>query len=423
MRVALETIGCRLNQAEMRSLAWELGENGVEIVRQSENCDVIVLNTCTVTAAAAADSRGRIRSLKRKNPGARVLVTGCFATMEPEAAAALAGDGSVIPNQSKETIARLILQQNNAPVSVPAHPVKPQFRRTRAFIKAQDGCSSQCAYCITTIARGKSRSTSPTYIIEQINREVHNNVKEVVLSGVQLNSYGRDLGNADLSTLIRDILHYTDIPRLRLSSLEPWGLPEALFGLWSSPRLCRHLHLPLQSGCSETLRRMRRPYNARQYAVLLQEIEQAIPGIALSTDIITGFPGENNADFSESLDFVQALNLAHGHVFSFSPRPGTAASTLPDRVMEREIKRRTHLMRAVIEGKQTVFREAALHAELEVLWEKAEKSADGGWLLSGWSDTYLQVEARAEKDLSNQICRVSITDIGQRKLLGSMLPD
>jgi threonylcarbamoyladenosine tRNA methylthiotransferase MtaB len=423
MKVSVDSIGCRLNQAEMRSLGWQLEEQGAELVQSFEESDVIVLNTCTVTAAAAADSRSRIRAFRRKYPSARLIVTGCWATMEPSEAARLAGTQNVVSNEEKGSIAERILHNINAISEQPTTRRKPSFRRTRAFIKVQDGCSNHCAYCITTIARGQSRSVSVAQVLNQILREVKAGVKEIVLTGVQLNSYGRDLKNTSLGTLIETILQNTDIPRIRLSSLEPWGLPENFFMLWQSPRLCRHLHLPLQSGCNATLRRMRRPYTVSQYEKLLKRALVCIPGAAISTDIITGFPGETKNEFEQSLSFIRQSEFAHGHVFSYSPRSQTPAAAMPGRVTERIVKERTHLMQAAIQKKQETFRRKALNTQLEVLWERSIRTQEDTWLVSGWSDTYLRVQAESDMDLSNEISRVLIERSAGRKLMGRILDE
>ncbi|MBN1265493.1 MAG: tRNA (N(6)-L-threonylcarbamoyladenosine(37)-C(2))-methylthiotransferase MtaB [Anaerolineales bacterium] len=420
MKVSVDSIGCRLNQAEMRSLGWQLEENGVELTQDFEESDIIVLNTCTVTAKAAADSRGRIRAIRKKNPSARLIITGCWATMESDVAARLVKPEDVVSNNNKASIADLILKDRKSLPAITPVTDKPAFRRTRAFVKVQDGCNSHCAYCITTIARGRSTSVPVAHVVDQVEREVKAGVKEVVLTGVQLNSYGRDLADSDLTTLIRALLAYTDIPRIRLSSIEPWNLPDTLFELWKSPRLCRHLHLPLQSGSNETLQRMRRPYTTEQYTQLLQHALQAIPGVAISTDIITGFPGETAEEFEASLAFVEQSAFAHGHVFSYSPRPHTAAQAFPGRVTERIVKERTHRMRAVIHQKQELFRRSALNTELEVLWERAVQTPEGSWLLSGWSDTYLRALAESSVNHSNQISRVLIVDSDGKTLTGRL---
>lgn len=421
MKVSVDSIGCRLNQAEMRSLGWQLEEHGIELVYSYKDSDLIVLNTCTVTAPAAADSRARIRTVRKKNPAARVITTGCWATMEPASAAELAGPGNVIPNDQKDTILAIILEEAGIPPKQSASPTrKPRFRRTRAFIKVQDGCSSRCSYCITTIARGPAESVPVADIIHSIQREIDYGAKEVVLTGVQLNQYGADLENTDLAALIDSILHHTAIPRLRLSSVEPWNLPEGFFKLWASPRLCRHFHLPLQSGCSATLRRMRRPYSPEQYRKLVENTLDVVPAAAISTDIITGFPGESEEEFQESLQFIEKLDFAHGHVFSYSPRPSTDAAQLPGRITERIIKDRTRWIRAVFEKKKQAFRKKALNKLVDVLWEKAEQGIDGKWTLYGFSDNYLRVHCVSDRDLRNTISQVRLVRCGKNSMEGEL---
>jgi len=378
MKASVDSIGCRLNQAEMRMLGWMLEEHGVELVLDDRESDVIIINTCTVTAPAAADSRTRIRSAQKKSPAARVIVTGCWATMEPESAADLVGQQNVIPNLSKENIIQLILNDPQLTTS-PSAPlrIQPSFRRTRAFIKVQDGCSHACSYCITTIARGPAVSIPIQQVVDNISREMDFGAKEAVLTGVQLNHYGSDLRHTDLADLIEAVLEKTSIARLRLSSIEPWNIPDRLFDLWASSRLCRHLHLPLQSGCDKTLKRMRRPYSCQQYEQLINLAVAKIPGAAISTDIITGFPEESEQDFQASLAFVEKMPFSTGHVFSYSPRQGTSAAKMPGRITERLIKERTHQMRTVFRRKLEEFSDRVINDQVDVLWEKAEQREDG----------------------------------------------
>ncbi len=423
MKASVNSIGCRLNQAEIRKLGWKLEEHGVDLVVDDRDSDVIIINSCTVTAPAAADSRSRIRSAQKKNPAARIIVTGCWATMEPESAADLVGQQNVIPNHSKDSILHLILHDTDTMISPPQLlQVKPAFQRTRAFIKVQDGCNHACSYCITTIARGSAVSIPVEQIVEDISREIDFGAKEAVLTGVQLNNYGSDLHHTDLADLIEAVLAKTSIARLRLSSIEPWNIPDHLFDLWGSSRLCRHLHLPLQSGCNETLKRMRRPYSRQRYEHLVNLAAEKIPGLAISTDIITGFPGESEEDFQSSLAFVKEMPFSAGHVFSYSPRQGTAAENLPGRITEGLIKERTRRMQTVFQKKQTEFSGQAINDQVDVLWEKAKLGPDGSWLLSGWSDTYLRIHAKSPSNHYNEIQRVKIVGRNEQGLLGQ-LPD
>ncbi len=328
MKIYLDMVGCRLNQSEIETYGRQFRLAGHTLVSDIGNADLIVINTCTVTAAAGSDSRQKIRQAARTSAG-QVIVTGCYASLNPQDTAALPRVTQVINNQSKDNLVPLVL---NLPLSSFEHtslqrePIPGRRQRTRAFIKVQDGCDNHCTYCITALARGAGRSRPIEDVVLDIRSAVEGGSQEIVLTGVHLGSWGYDFSKpTSIQELVRAILNDTDTPRLRLSSLEPWDIVPDFFGLWSDPRVCRHLHLPLQSGCAETLHRMGRKISPEAFAELVGEARRAIPGVAITTDIITGFPGETEAEFAESSEFVSELNFANGHVFTFSPRPGTAA--------------------------------------------------------------------------------------------------
>ncbi|MBI4758707.1 MAG: MiaB/RimO family radical SAM methylthiotransferase, partial [Chloroflexi bacterium] len=301
---------------------------------------------------------------------------------------------------------------------------------TRAFVKAQDGCADFCAYCIVPYARGQPTSVPAQEIVSRIRslasqgpgRHQGQGCQEVVLSGVHLGSYGADQDHSstdlyDLRRLIVQILRDTPIPRLRLSSLEPQDISPDLFELWRDPRLCRHLHLPLQSGCNRTLARMRRRYTRQDFAFLVEEARRAIPGVSITTDLIAGFPGESPEDFLESLAFVEGMRFARAHVFPYSPRPGTLAVGLPDQVPEPVKRERCARLRAVSQQSAAAFRRGFLGQTLEVLWE--ERAAGNRW--SGLTDNYLRVSAESALFLANRITPTLITALEGEGLKGSVL--
>jgi threonylcarbamoyladenosine tRNA methylthiotransferase MtaB len=255
-----------------------------------------------------------------------------------------------------------------------------------------------------------------------VQAAVQADIREVVLTGAQLSAYGRDLAPPlCLADLVRAILQDTNLPRLRLSSLEPWGISEGFFDLWSSSRLCRHLHLPLQSGCATTLRRMGRRTHPAHFAHLIASARAAIPGVAITTDLMVGFPGETDAEFAESLAFIEAQAFAGAHIFTFSARPGTPAALLPQPVPAKISRARSHLLRTSVEESANAFRRAFLGSVLTVLWETAAQTA-GGWNLAGLSDNYLRVRATAPGDLKNRLLPVRIAGIQGHTLQGEMLP-
>lgn len=416
MKIYLDTIGCRLNQSEIESYASQFHLLGHELVPSAQEADLAVINTCTVTAAAASDSRSRIRQATRKGAG-EVIVTGCWSTLNPQSAASLPGVRQVVANADKEHLVPSVLG-----ISLEVFDVEPVLRqpvpgarlRTRAFIKVQDGCDNRCTFCVTTLARGLGRSRSIEAVLAEVHAATHpgseGQAQEVVLTGVHLGSWGQDISpGLHLRQLIEAILQETDVPRLRLSSLEPWDVNTQFFELWENPRLCRHLHLPLQSGCATTLRRMARKCSPESFAALLSTARSTIPAIAITTDVIVGFPGESETEFTESLDFVRSAGFSGGHVFTYSARPGTAAASMPDQVPVQIRKERNARMREVLEESATAYQARFLGKTLEVLWESAASYGPQGWQMSGLSDNYLRINAHAPQQLWNQITPVHLT--------------
>ena len=415
MKIFLDTIGCRLNQSEIEIYARQYHAAGHTLVATADQADLVIINTCTVTAQAAADSRQQIRQAARQG-AAKIVVTGCWATMEPGIAAALPRVSQVIPNQDKDRLVSILLNQDiqeNTGEQTVRQPLPGIHHRTRAFIKVQDGCNNRCTYCITCLARGPSRSREFPAIRQDVEAALAGGCKEIVLTGVHLGAWGADLQPAArLPYLIRRLLSETGVPRLRLSSLEPWDLGADFFELWHDPhlghRLCRHLHLPLQSGCAATLQRMARKSTPQAYAELVHGARKAVPGIAITTDIIVGFPGESEAEFSASRDFIGSLDFARGHVFIYSPRPGTAAARMPDQVPYPLRKQRSQQLRQLFSQAEQRYQASFIGQRLEVLWESAQPKDQCSWQLSGLTDTYIRVTAQAPVNLWNEISPVEL---------------
>lgn len=430
MKVYLDTVGCRLNQSELETFARQFRASGHELVATSQNADLVIVNTCTVTAAAASDSRHKIRQAHRAGAN-QIVVTGCWATLNPAEAAALPGVGAVVPNSGKDQLVWDTLELPGEGFDhklLKRKPLPGARRRTRAFIKVQDGCDNRCTFCITTLARGAGRSRPVIEVIEDIRlaSEGINQpgelleaaglpggyAQEAVLTGVHLGSWGYDFDPPlNLTHLIRFILSQTDLPRLRLSSLEPWDLDEEFFSLWENRRLCRHLHLPLQSGSAGVLRRMARKTTPEAFAKLAATARRLIPEVAITTDIIVGFPGESEAEFEESLAFVQEMEFAKGHVFTYSARPGTAAAMMAGQVPPELRKERSARMRAVLAASQAAYMERFVGRSLPVLWESAWAFGPHGWEMSGLTDNYLRVRAYASQPLWNKIIPVRLLSV------------
>jgi len=421
MKIYLDTIGCRLNQAEIEQYARQFRLAGHTLVPNPEQADLAVVNTCAVTSAAVSDSRQKIRQLARH--GVRqIAVTGCWSTLNPADAAALAGVRQVIPNLQKDRLVPDLLQVSLPefdPQSTGRQPIPGARLRTRAFIKVQDGCNNRCTFCITTLARGPGRSRPIPAVLADIRAA--GDAREIVLTGVHLGSWGQDLlPPSPLCRLVEAILKETEAPRLRLSSLEPWDLQAGFFHLWQDPRLCRHLHLPLQSGCAATLRRMARKTTPESFAALVAAARLAIPDVAITTDIITGFPGESEAEFQESLAFVRQMHFAGGHVFTYSARPGTAALRLPDQVPHPLRKERNACMRAVFAEASQAYQSAFIGQVMPVLWESAAGLGEDGWEMSGLTGNYLRVNARSSRSLWNQITPVRLSALTPDGLFGQV---
>lgn len=423
MKIYLDMIGCRLNQSEIERMAAQFRAAGHEIVAAAAEADVVVVNTCAVTGKAVADSRKKIRQALRGG-AQQVIATGCWATLDPQETAALAEVVQVVGNEEKGTLVADFLGlavDEFVPGMIARRPLPGAHSRTRAFIKAQDGCDNFCTFCVTRLARGASRSVPLAEVLADIRAAQAGGTQEVVLTGVNLEAWGRDLTDRlHLRDLLVAVLAETDVPRLRLSSLEPWGLPDDFFGLWKDPRLCRHLHLPLQSGSAATLKRMSRKTTPAAFAQLVERARAACPEMAITTDIISGFPGEGEAEFSESLEFVRQMAFAGGHVFTFSARPGTPAARMAGQVPLAERRARNAALQAVLAASAQVYRQQFLGQTLPVLWESAD-AREAGWRLSGLSDNYLRVEGFSPVRAVNTIQHVRLLEERQERMWGELI--
>jgi threonylcarbamoyladenosine tRNA methylthiotransferase MtaB len=418
MDVYLDALGCRLNEAEVESWARALAAGGHRVVGAPERAQVMLLNTCAVTAEAAKKSRQQVRRLHRQNPGARLAVTGCYAELEPARVAELAGVDLVIGNRDKERAAELLAALD--PHVMPALAAAPdddhvhRAARTRAFIKVQDGCRNRCAFCIVTVARGEERSRPVAAVVDEIGALAAAGYREAVLTGVHLGGYGSDLGT-DLAALVEAVLRDTDIARLRLSSLEPWDLPREFWRLWASPRLMPHLHLPLQSGCDTVLRRMARRCSTEEYAALVAAARAAIPSLTVTTDVIVGYPGETDAEHRATVDFVRRVGFGHIHVFAYSPRAGTGAARMRGQVSPDAKRARSRELHDVAARMRADTLSAAIGQTRDVLWEgDCEPTPDRRERWRGYTDNYLRVETVAplHRDLENAIIPTRLEQLG-----------
>jgi threonylcarbamoyladenosine tRNA methylthiotransferase MtaB len=396
-KLFFDMVGCRLNQAEIEGLAERFHSRGYMVTPDPKIADTIIVNTCCVTRKAAADSRKMVRHYQSLG-NQRVLATGCWATLFKKEALNDLEEINLIPNSNKDQISELFEQDLDFTASSSLE--KPDLghrTRTRAFLKVQDGCNNKCAYCATQLARGKSRSLPAENLITNLQHHEAQAVKEVVLSGVQLGSWGKDLG-LELADLIARILEQTGIPRIRLSSIEPWEITPKLISLWSNKRMLPHLHIPLQSGSDTILQTMRRQNDTTGYQNLLSSIRTEFPEMAISTDIIVGFPGEDRKKFAESLAFVESCKFSRGHVFQFSPMEFTEAASLPDQVAPIEKKARSQLMLAGLQSAQRAYNDRQIGRTVEVLME-----AKRGQYTKGLTPDFQRVKLTTEMNLQNTI--------------------
>jgi threonylcarbamoyladenosine tRNA methylthiotransferase MtaB len=409
MRVYVSSLGCKLNQSEMDSLAGQLARAGHQVVASPAEAELCVLNTCAVTHVAAQKSRQALRRLHRENPTARLVATGCYAELTPEDLRDLPGVVLVADNRDKARLPELLAEaipDAGHPIPIPRFPDSPiPSPRTRAFVKIQDGCDNACTYCIIHVARGPQRSRLPAEVLAEVRERLAAGHKEIVLTGVHIGAYGLDRAAAlgtDLWSLVSRILDETEVPRLRLSSVEPWDLPEHAFRLWDDARLCPHLHLPLQSGNDATLRRMNRHYTTAQFADLVAAARTAIPDLAVTTDVIVGFPGESESEFAASLAFVQSMEFARVHVFPYSLRAGTPAAGMPGQVPAAAKAERARVLRAIAAAGAQAFQQQLVGRTMDVLWESS-RLGEKGLTWSGLTGNYLRVHATGPADLSNSL--------------------
>ena len=414
MKVYFSNLGCKLNQAELEHLARSFRGAGFSLVGELAQADLHVVNTCTVTHVAARDSRKTARRGRRLNPEVRTVLTGCYVTADPQEAASLAGVDLVVANQDKEALLERVCtafpdlvppSTRATQLSVPFVPI--EFGNSRTLVKIEDGCDMRCAFCIIPQTRGRQRSRPFDTIVREVADLSRGGFREVVITGVQISSYR--WGPKRLYDLVEQLLLSEDQSRLRLTSIAPWQLDRRLLGLFGDSRLCRHLHFSLQSGCTETLKRMRRPYSAPEFEALVREVKSEIPGIAITTDLIVGFPGETDEEFEESLRFVEQAEFARVHAFPFSARPGTEAASLANQVPHAIKRQRMVRMLEIAECCSKRFEGQHLGAEVEVLWESCR---DGIW--QGTTDNYIRVLKQSTEPLANQLRRERLLEASAR---------
>ncbi|NSW55127.1 MAG: tRNA (N(6)-L-threonylcarbamoyladenosine(37)-C(2))-methylthiotransferase MtaB [Armatimonadetes bacterium] len=419
--VALKTLGCKLNQFESEQIREELVRLGAICVPFDARADIYIINSCTVTAKTDRDCRRLIRRARKTNPSAFIAVTGCYAQVSPDDLAAIPEADLIVGNEAKGDLPATIRARTAGSLTWPATDVSlavPCFDRgtmvdefadhTRAFVKVQEGCNAACAYCIIPRARGRSRSVPLAQVLEQARRLVDAGFPEIVLIGTHLGQYGQDLPDGiDLCGLVEQLADLPDMRRLRLSSIEPLEVPDRLIRLVAHhPKVCRHLHIPIQHSDETVLRRMNRPYGPDTLLDLITRIHGADPGVNIGSDVIVGFPGETDAQFETCRRFIEDLPFGYLHVFTYSPRKNTPAATMPDQVNPQVKLARNHLLRELSERKRSAFAAGMIGQVLHVIFERPAEGREG-WL-DGLSDNYLRVFAPGACDLLGRTVPVRI---------------
>lgn len=416
--VSILTLGCKLNQADSEAIARRLAADRVRISdRPVRGADAFVINTCSVTHVADRKARHLVRRARRLSPGADIILTGCYAETAPDNIADVTGADAVLRNTEKPAIPdRLLerLRERGDPSAGCPAPGGSRLR-TRAFVKIQEGCNELCAFCIVPYTRGREVSIPIDRVVEEIRAREAEGVLEVVLTGTQLGNYGRDLGWREHGPrrLLEALLERTSIPRIRLSSLQAQDISPALLRLWENPRLCPHLHLPLQSGSDAVLERMRRRYTADQFRRAVALIREHLPDVAITTDVIAGFPGETDADFEATLALCREADFAAIHAFPYSRRPHTAAALMRGHLPPPIRRQRLERLLEVGRESSLAFRTRFLDRTLDVLWEEY---VDSTW--QGLTGNYVRVHTTSDRDLSNRLLPARLTHLEGDRLIG-----
>lgn len=426
-KAASFALGCKVNQYESEAIAELFAEKGYEIVGIDEEADVYVINTCTVTNFGDKKSRQLIRKVKRQNENAIVAVVGCYAQTAPKELMEIAGVNLVIGTKDRAQIVEMVEQYDRAN-GVENHvsdimkervfeplSIQKLANRTRAYLKIQDGCSQYCSYCIIPYARGPIRSREPQEVVAEVKRLAENGFKEVVLTGIHVASYGKDRRDTSLLDILKQVHEVEGIERIRFSSIEPNVVTEEFAQTMAAlPKVCDHFHLSLQSGCDKTLKEMNRKYDTEKYRQAAATLRKYLPKVALTTDIIVGFPGETEEDFRESYAFAEEIGFAKIHVFPYSPKRGTPAAARKDQLLNAVKSERSHTLIQLSDRMAADFLADAVGTDAEVLYERAV----GDGIYEGHTTNYMKVHGRSETDLTNRIAKTHITRAEGEMLFG-----
>lgn len=428
-KAAFYTLGCKVNQYETEAMAELFSDAGYEICDFGEIADVYVVNTCSVTNMGDRKSRQVIRRAKKNNPDAIIAVTGCYAQTAPEEVLSIEGVNLVLGTKDRKNIvARVEALSSKSSVNSVTNimdnhefeelHIKNYSDRTRAFIKIQEGCSQFCSYCIIPYARGPVRSRDEAEVLTEIERLAENGFAEIILVGIHVASYGKDLGNTSLEELLAKADKIGGVRRIRLSSIEPMTLNRSFVDkIKSSKKLCPHFHISLQSGCDETLARMNRKYTTAQYKEIVDGLRESFPNVAITTDIMVGFPGETDEEFNKTLEFTRDIQFADAHVFQYSPRRGTPAARRTDQISPEIKEKRSKLIIEAAEKSRDAFLERHIGKTVSVLFEQIAR--DG--CFEGKTDNYINVHVKSDEDLSGTFRNVKLDTVNNGIIYGSIV--
>jgi threonylcarbamoyladenosine tRNA methylthiotransferase MtaB len=419
--VAIITLGCKLNQADSEAIARQFTARGVDVLDRPVAADAYVINTCSVTHVADRKARHMVRLARRLAPGAPIVLTGCYLQTAPNDIAQQLGADLAIHTTDKASIPDAIGVLERA-----AAPTATRGLRTRAFVKVQEGCNDVCAFCIVPKTRGREVSEPIDRVVAEVRAREDDGAQEVVLTGTQLGAYarhaGRDAGGLGPADVIEAVLAETSVPRIRFSSLQPQDITPRLLGLWDDPRLCRHFHLALQSGADDTLRRMRRRYDVAQYRDAAMRLRAHIgEELAITTDVIVGFPGETDAEFEESVQFCREMEFAQMHVFPYSKRSGTTAAHLAGQVPYDVKHERMQRMLEVARESRDAYLRRFVGRVMPVLWERNRDGSDGSQIWDGLTDNYIRVSASSATDLRNRLTAARLVTVTKDGFEGEAL--
>lgn len=418
-RAAFATLGCKVNQYETEGMTELFKKAGYEIVDFEEFADVYVINTCTVTSFGDKKSRQMIRRAKNRNNDAIIAVAGCYSQVSPERVSEIPGVDIVLGTNDRIKIVDYVEEYESK--RVPIKHVEnimnvrkfeelqiDEYRdKTRAFLKIQDGCNMFCSYCLIPYARGPIRSRDPEIVMDEVSKLANCGFKEIILSGIHVASYGRDLKDTNLVDIIEKIQNVRGIERIRIGSVEPtFFSDDVILRLRNVQKICRHFHLSLQSGCNETLKRMNRHYTTEQYREIVNRLRESFPGVSVTTDVIVGFPGETEEEFLQTYSFLENLELSKTHIFKYSPRKGTPAARFDDAVPPQAKEERSSLLLKLNMINESKFIEKFINTKARVLYEQPVSNMDG--YIEGYTDNYINVRSPGDNSMTGQLLMSSI---------------